>query len=100
MLKKGSFALTIDKGNKIRLGVLLILLFFSLGYYIFPVYTIDLSFIPFLAHEKGRPHLEALIEKAEKGGAVAQRQLGYKYRNGIGVPQDNDKAFEWHKKAA
>lgn len=31
---------------------------------------------------------------------VVQRDLGYIYDKGIGVPQDEDKAVEWYRKAA
>jgi len=37
---------------------------------------------------------------AERGDVTAQFNLGWCYRNGYGVEQDNMKAFEWYAKAA
>lgn len=37
---------------------------------------------------------------AEKGDAAAQTQLGLRYRKGLGVPVDNEKAVEWYRRAA
>lgn len=38
--------------------------------------------------------------KAEQGNAIAQHKLGFMYRNGKGVHQDDVKAVEWYRKAA
>ena len=37
---------------------------------------------------------------AEQGNANAQFNLGFMYRNGLGVPQDYAKALQWYRKAA
>jgi len=39
-------------------------------------------------------------EKAEKGDAVAQYNLGLCYANGIGVPKDKVEASLWYRKSA
>lgn len=39
-------------------------------------------------------------KSAEGGDAVAQGKIGYLYRAGLGVPQDNVKAYAWLKLAA
>ena len=39
-------------------------------------------------------------EKAEKGDAVAQYNLGLCYANGIGVPKDKVEAGVWYRKSA
>lgn len=44
--------------------------------------------------------IAALIEKAEQGDAQAQFQLGRKYSNGEGVPQNDEEAVKWYRKAA
>lgn len=41
--------------------------------------------------------LQQLIEKASKGDAAAQRDLGCKYRNGDGVAQDYSEAAKWYR---
>ena len=41
-----------------------------------------------------------LTLKAEQGDAVAQFNLGVKYDNGQGVPQDYAEAVKWYRKAA
>jgi len=40
------------------------------------------------------------IKAAEKGDFNAQRKLGWKYYNGVGVVKDNKKAIKWYTKAA
>ena len=37
---------------------------------------------------------------AEQGVADAQYNLGFMYRNGQGVPQDDKQAVDWYRKAA
>ena len=44
--------------------------------------------------------LKALQQKAEQGDAEAQCTLGFLYRTGQGVPQDNAQAVAWTRKAA
>jgi hypothetical protein len=39
-------------------------------------------------------------ELAQQGDAMAQSRLGLMYRNGHGVPQDDQQAVEWFRKAA
>jgi TPR repeat protein len=43
---------------------------------------------------------KALIARAEQGDALAQFNLGVKYANGEGVPQDYKAAVKWYRKAA
>lgn len=44
--------------------------------------------------------LETLIKAAESGDATAQRLLGFRYRWGQGLPQDNQLAVKWYQAAA
>ena len=44
--------------------------------------------------------LAALREKAQQGDVEAQRNLGYRYSEGRGVPQDDTQAVFWWRKAA
>jgi len=46
----------------------------------------------------GKP--ESLWEKAEKGDANAQLELGLMYYEGEGVPKDSAEAVTWYRKAA
>jgi len=41
-----------------------------------------------------------LLEKATKGDANAQKELGYYFEHGQDVEQDYKEAFKWYKKAA
>ena len=41
-----------------------------------------------------------LKKAAAQGYALAQRNLGYCYENGVGVEQDEKMAAEWNRKAA
>lgn len=41
-----------------------------------------------------------LRKRAEAGDAKSQTELGLAYRNGKGVPQDNEQAVKWYRKAA
>lgn len=45
-------------------------------------------------------NIAELQERASKGDAVAQRQLGQAYEDGKGVKQDDWEAAAWYKKAA
>ncbi len=42
----------------------------------------------------------ACLKQAEKGNLDAQCDLGAMYANGVGVPQDYEKALKWTRKAA
>jgi TPR repeat protein len=53
-------------------------------------------FIP----DKKRVKLEELMAKADKGDAIAQCNLGYRYEKGNGVPQDYTEAIKWYRRAA
>ena len=44
--------------------------------------------------------LAQLRALAEQGNAVAQYNLGFRYANGDGVPQDNAEAERWYRLAA
>ena len=44
--------------------------------------------------------LETLRPLAEQGAAPAQTLLGYMYREGLGVEQNDSEAVEWYRKAA
>lgn len=89
--------MTIYKGSKVRLAMLLVLLSLSLGYFLFPtVYVVDLSTTPFYSYYREYQYHKILVQ----GDAKTQRQLGYIYDKGIGVPQDYDKALKLYKKAA
>jgi TPR repeat protein len=48
----------------------------------------------------GGSELDALEERAARGDAEAQFQLGRAYFRGEGVPKDEKKAFEWIEKSA
>jgi|APGre2960657505_1045072.scaffolds.fasta_scaffold10432_2 hypothetical protein len=50
-----------------------------------------------ITHE---PYSESLVEKAEKGNAKAQVDLGYNYYFGKGVVKSYEQANYWYKKAA
>ena len=41
-----------------------------------------------------------VLEKAEKGDATAQKNLGLSYWKGEGVPEDKAEALKWFRKAA
>lgn len=43
---------------------------------------------------------ELLLEKAQRGDAHAQYNLGLMYDQGHGVPQDDGEAVTWYRKAA
>ncbi len=44
--------------------------------------------------------LDETRNKAERGEAIAQYELGAKYANGEGVPKDSAEAVKWYRKAA
>ena len=44
--------------------------------------------------------IEEIVALAEQGNANSQYTLGSMYLQGIGVPKDNNKAFEWFHRAA
>jgi len=43
---------------------------------------------------------DSLREKAESGNAIAQLELGWRYQNGVELPQDDSSAIHWYQKAA
>ncbi len=45
-------------------------------------------------------YVASLLRSAEKGDAVAQKNLGVIYHNGQGVPQNDELAVTWSRKAA
>lgn len=86
--------------KKIRILFLLCLLFASMWHFFFPVYIVDLSSIPYFSSNKARSSIDDLIALAQRGDAVAQQRLAYKYDKGIGVSVDLGKAYELNKKSA
>ena len=46
------------------------------------------------------PAIDALRAAAEQGDAEAQFNLGVRYRDGTGVPQDDAEAVRWYRLAA
>jgi hypothetical protein len=46
------------------------------------------------------PYIDALRVRAEAGDAVAQNDLGVRYDDGRGVPQDDAEAVRWFRLAA
>ena len=42
---------------------------------------------------------DTLVERAQKGDAAAQFDLGYRYANGDGVAKDSAEAVKWYRKA-
>jgi TPR repeat protein len=44
--------------------------------------------------------LQDMQARAEQGDPFAQSELGFMYRNGFGVTQDEARALEWYEKAA
>jgi hypothetical protein len=43
---------------------------------------------------------QAWLALASRGDPAAERNIAHLYRNGLGVPQDFDKAAEWYRRAA
>ena len=50
--------------------------------------------------QEGTSVLDNLITAAEQGNAEAQNSLGLVYGNGRGVPQDDEAAVKWFRRAA
>ena len=46
------------------------------------------------------PEIDALRARAEQGDASAQFNLGVRYADGEGVPQDDAEAVRWYRLAA
>ena len=46
------------------------------------------------------PDLEEMRARAEQGNPIAQYNLGFRYANGDGVPQDDAEAERWYRLAA
>jgi hypothetical protein len=62
------------------------------------VWSLDMAELRQVAQD---PHtLGVFLGKAEHGDACVQYDLGAMYLNGIGVPEDDAKAFQWAQKAA
>ena len=59
-------------------------------------------FIAGLAGCSGKPEteFEKTLRLAEQGDASAQKNLGYMYSHGEGVPEDDAEAVKWYRKAA
>lgn len=55
---------------------------------------------PESAAAKPKTKIQELRDKAEKGNAQAQFDLGWAYRQGNGVPQNDSEATKWYLKAA
>jgi uncharacterized protein len=47
-----------------------------------------------------KPSVPEMVQRAESGEAKAQFELGRAYEDGKGMPQDDDRASEWFRKAA
>ena len=47
-----------------------------------------------------RQEIDALRARAEAGDAEAQYDLGVRYANGLGVPEDEAEAMRWYRLAA
>ena len=52
------------------------------------------------AEQEHEDALNRLMEMCERGIAVAQFNLGGMYQDGEGVPQDDEEAAKWYRKAA
>ena len=52
------------------------------------------------AEDATTPELDDLFREAEAGSAVAQSKLGDRYLQGLGVPQDYERAVNWYRRAA
>lgn len=55
---------------------------------------------PTLSEKLSHAQVSQLQAKAGSGDAAAQASLGKAYEDGNGVPQDDQKAFQWYRKAA
>lgn len=49
---------------------------------------------------EGGASLETLNRQADGGDPLAQIRMGLRYAKGRGVPQDDEKAFDWYRRAA
>lgn len=92
--------MTVYKGSKYRLTILMVLLALSLGYFLFPIYTIDLSAIPFSPFNQRYQYYKTMVNNAGQGDVNAQLTLAIMYGKGNGVDQDYEKAVYWYTKAA
>ena len=63
------------------------------------LFVLALAVIPVGVDAQGT-ELAQLRALAEQGNAVAQYNLGFRYANGDGVPQDNAEAVRWWRLAA
>ena len=63
------------------------------------LFVLALAVIP-VGVDAQAPELAQLRALAEQGNAVAQYNLGFRYANGDGVPQDNAEAERWYRLAA
>ena len=63
------------------------------------LFVLALAVIPVGVDAQGT-ELAQLRALAEQGNAVAQYNLGFRYANGDGVPQDNAEAERWYRLAA
>jgi hypothetical protein len=57
-------------------------------------------FIPANAQNQSAEEFAAVKSKAEKRDPEAQRNLGYRYAEGQGVPKDYGEAAKWYRKSA
>ena len=55
---------------------------------------------PLQAKDWPKEPLADVQQAAERGDADAQFSLGFRYDNGLGVPQDAAQAVVWYRKAA
>lgn len=44
-------------------------------------------------------YFNVTMKKAQSGDVEAQFNIGYMYKNGIGIKQDDNESFKWFKKA-
>lgn len=65
------------------------------------VAAITVAFLPTRAQVKhADPNMQPLIDRANKGDAAAELELGRAYEEGKGVAQDDAEATLWFRKAA
>ena len=58
------------------------------------------GWVPFAAQPQQTPKTDALLARAEAGDAEAHVNLGFRYANGLGVPEDEAEAVRWWQMAA
>lgn len=68
--------------------------------YLILITFISLIFVSENAKATESKHIQALINDAKDGFAIAQTHLGKRYLLGVGVPQDYKQALKWYTKAA